>query len=295
MNDNVISFDNFDSEQQIGAHQAGLVRVVLEGQTDVILFRRFWFSKLLDTFDFVEASHVAGGAGCTAVRAAVAKSRDVDGVPAVGIMDRDNLFREGRWELLFAVDDAHFASEVYTADVYVTSLWEVEAYLLQPDLLAHWVAGSYREPPGPEAECERALTRALGECEVLLAAASFFAAVHATGEACKAAYFRGESLERVETRCADKFMSASEDYKKVALCVKDLVAGVLAKQAGSEADRLLFLLRYVDTKRLLIRLFHTLHVRDDTHWTLATLMHNGGRRPAELERFLTDVATRVVA
>jgi hypothetical protein len=295
MSDNVESFESFGSDQQIAAHQAGLVRVVLEGQSDVGLFSRCWFGSMRETFEFIEAGHLVAGSGCTAVRAAVAHSLNTDGVPAVGIVDRDSLFRERRWDLLFGVDDVKFAADVQTTDVYVASLWEVEAYMLDPDLFSDWVYGSHRAPPGPPAECAAALGRALSECEFLLDVASFFAAAHAEGLSYGDSHFRGQPLAAVKATCAAKLTTLSAPSQSVAAQVDALVAEVRNSQPASEAERLTFYLRYVDTKRLLIRLFHALNVHDHSQWVLPPMQSRSNRRPAELELLLKAVETRYAA
>lgn len=286
---NVESFDNFDSDLQIAAHQAGLVRVVLEGKSDVDLFTQFWFGAMRETFDFVDAGHLVAGTGCTAVRVAVDHSVNVDGVPAVGIVDRDSLFRDRRWDLLFGVDEAKFAADAQVGSIYVASLWEVEAYMLEPDLLPKWVSGSHRIPPGPQAECEAALARTLSECEFLLQVASFFAAAHAEGVSLSDSYFRGESLEKAKVTCAEALAKFSVHSQTVAVQVEALVAEVRNRRPASEAEQLRFLLRYVDTKRLMIRLFNALKVHDGSHWTIPHMQALSNRRPAELEAFLKTI------
>jgi hypothetical protein len=286
---NVESFDGFDSDLQIAAHQAGLVRVVLEGKSDVDLFTQFWFGSMRETFDFVEASHVIAGSGCAAVRVAVNHSVNVDHVPAVGIVDRDSLFRERRWDLLFCVDETKFAADLQAGEVYVASLWEVEAYMLEPELLSKWVSGSHRTPPGPQAECETALVRTLSECEFLLEIASFFAAAHAEGMSLGDSYFRGQSLAAAKTTCAETLAKLSAPSQAVAAQVEALVAEVRNRRPAGEAEQLRFLLRYVDTKRLMIRLFHALKVHDGSHWTIPHMQALSNQRPPELEAFLKTV------
>lgn len=292
MSNNVASFQSFDSDWQIAAHQAGLVRIVLEGPSDVDLFSRFWFCTMRESFEFIDASHLTTGAGCTAVRAAVTRSLDVDKVPAVGIVDRDSLFREARWDLLFSVNDAQFATDVQTPEVYVTSLWEVEAYMLEPNLLADWVFASHKKPPGSAVDCAAALGRALTECELLLDAASFFAAAHVAGVPCSNSHFRSESSAKVKEACENKIAALSAENQAVAMRVNELIAEVRKNQPTGDAERMIFFLRYIDTKRLLIRLFHALNLKDDTHWMLPTIQLAGNRRPAELERLLKTVIDR---
>lgn len=295
MSANVESFDSFDSDLQIAAHQAGLVRVILEGKSDVDLFEQYWFSSMRETFDFLEAGRLVNASGCTAVRAAVHHSLNVDHVPAVGIIDRDSLFREKRWDLLFEVDEAKFSADLQAAEVYVASLWEIEAYMLEPDLLAKWVSGSHRSPPGPQAECDNALARTISECEFLLEIASFFAAAHVEGMSINESYFRGVSLEAAKATCAQKLATLSAESQSIAAQVNALVTTVRNHRPTGDVEQLRFMLRYVDTKRLIIRLFHSLKVHDGSHWTIPHMQALSNRRPAEFEAFLNAVEGRYLA
>lgn len=286
MIDNVVSFELFDSDQQIAAHQAGLPRVVLEGVTDVTLFSRFWFPQWQERVEFIEASRVAAGAGCTGVADAVAHSRE-EGIPAVGIVDRDTLFRAKDWSRLFSIDPSLISPGPLVTNVYVTSLWEVEAYLLEPDLLADWVAVAHRSPPGSPADCERALPRAIDACEALLAAAGYFAILHSDGKPAPQGLFCDQSLTRVSEVCNEKILGTGPELQAVAEEVRALVTVVRENLPVDQQERFRLLLRYVDTKRLLNRLIHALRVREDAHWILAGFMLKGGRRPMELERLLS--------
>ncbi|WP_155674779.1 hypothetical protein [Burkholderia stagnalis] len=292
MSNNVASFDSFESDLQIAAHQAGLIRVILEGQTDVELFSRYWFSSMRDTFEFIDASKLGVGAGCTAVRAAVKKSNEVDSIPAVGILDRDCLFREEAWELLFCIDEAHFYASTRTPNLYVMSLWEVEAYLLDPGLFPHWIFSSHRRPPGTAAEGEAALARVLRECELLLDTNPFFAASHAVGVAHRNSYFRGQPIAKIKATCEQSIAELCENGRIVAKRVQELIEQIRGKLPNEDGTRLTYLLRYVDTKRLLIRLFEALRVKDDTHWMLPPLQLAASRRPEELEKILKEVGEK---
>ena len=199
---NVASFEEYESVQQIAAHQAGLVRVVLEGDTDVKLFKRFWFGNRHDVFDFVEAKALVVGAGCTAVAAAVSQSI-AEGVPAIGIVDRDTLFRNKEWTLLFDANATALNQEWSTTGVYTASLWEVEAYLIQPDLLADWVGAVYKAPPAPTEKCALAVQQIIEGCKFILAAAHYFAALHVEGIAAqKPGTFSDQTLASLNAACA---------------------------------------------------------------------------------------------
>jgi hypothetical protein len=292
---NVTSFEEFESVQQIAAHQAGLVRVVLEGDTDVKLFKRFWFANRHDVFDFIEAKSLVAGAGCTAVAAAVAQSV-AEGVPAIGIVDRDTLFRNKQWALLFDSNPAALNQQWSTAGIYTASLWEVEAYLIEPDLLADWVGAVYRAPPAPAEKCIAAVRQTIEGCKFVLSAAHYFAALHEEGRpAPKPGAFSNQTLANLNATCAAAIAAAGGTGKATAVSVAAQIANLLATLPEAEADQLRFLLRYADTKRLLARLGYSLDIRPDSHWTLATFMLREGRVPKELSDILDEAETRLAA
>lgn len=291
MSENIATFDSFETDTQIAAHQAGLVRIILEGESDVSLFRRFWFSDRQDVFEFVEASTVAAASGCTGVAEGVASSLH-QGIPAVGIVDRDTLFRQKDWDLLFSLDVAALNPSTAVADIYVTSRWEVEAYLLEAGSVPAWVSAAHKHPPAPEHLCERALTRILDACEALLSAAHYFAAEHASGNPVAPAMFCNQKLAQIQAVCSSRIASSETPIREVAEQVQLLVNSVIAGKPADESERLSFFLRYVDTKRLVKRLAHVLNIREDSIWILAALMLSNGQRPPELDRLLSQVETR---
>lgn len=288
MSENIASFDDFDTDVQIAAHQTGLVRIVLEGDTDVILFRRYWFSHRQDVFEFIDAGSIAGAAGCTGVASGVAAFR-AQGIPAFGILDRDTHFRQKNWDQLFHLDAASLNPDPIGTHLYVASRWEVEAYLLEADQrLSDWVSAQHRQPPGPEQLCRRALEIVLQTCDSLLSAAAYFASKHEQGEAVKPGAFCDRSDAQIEELCRAHLEVCNADAQAVAAKVATLIAAVRAQQPPNEGDRLPFLLQYVDTKRLFKRLVHTLEVQENP-WFLATLMMRDQRRPRELDQFLSQV------
>ncbi|MRX08136.1 hypothetical protein GJ697_09855 [Pseudoduganella sp. FT25W] len=292
---NIATFEDFDSVEQIAAHQAGLVRVILEGDTDVELFERYWFIGRRDVFDFVEAKTLGAGAGCTAVATAVASSI-ADGVPAIGIVDRDTLFRNKQWALLFDTNSTALNQGWNGSGVYTASLWEVEAYLIEPDLLSDWVGASYKTPPAPQDKCDAALQRTIDSCKFMLSATHYFAALHEEGTAAPSVKaFWDQSIDKLNAVCAAGIGGTGAAGHATAAAVSAHIASVLADLPGAEADQLRFLLRYVDTKRLLSRLGHSLAVQPDSHWTLATFMKREGRRPLELDAILNDAEAALAA
>jgi len=294
MSENIASFADFNSDVQIAAHQTGLVRIVLEGETDRILFCRYWFSHRQDVFEFVDAASVSGAAGCTGVLNGVTTSR-AQGIPAFGIVDRDTHFRQKNWEQLFALDTASFNPDPIGTFIYIASRWEVEAYLLEADQrLSDWVSAQHRKPPGPENLCQRAVEIVLQACDSLLSAAAYFAGKHEQGEAVNAGAFCDLNDAQIEKICNTHLAACSENAKSVAAKVANLIAEVRAQLPSNDVDRLAFLLRYIDTKRLFKRLVHKLEVQENI-WFLATIMMRERRPPHELDTFLSRVEAHFVS
>lgn len=280
---NVVPFDELENEREIEAYQIGLPRIVLEGKDDLRLFKTYWFSHLTDSFDFVKAEDIADGGGCSAVREAVARSR-LNNIPAFGFSDRDHLFKTQNWNLLFSVDDDEF--RVGTSDVhfYTTLRWEIEAYLLEPDLLPAWLR-SHRRPPASDAHCATALAQAVDECEHLLRASQFFATAHVVGVEVKLEYFSDKEAQQL-VEASNIALGRLQGSTDVAVGVGTLVEEVLRLAPHELSARLRWLLRYVDTKRLLIRLARRFAAEREIRWPLAELMRFGNLRPVELERRL---------
>lgn len=289
--DNVVSFDEFENELQITSQQSEIPRIVIEGGDDVAMFRR-WFFDLLDRMEFVQAANLGVGSGCTAVGEAVDQLL-ASGVPAFGLTDRDRLFREANWPMLFAVDDAAFAAGTEEEHLAVNSLWEIEAYLLDPALIPGWVRGDHRHAPASDADCNAAVASAADECEALLRAQPWLATAHVCGEGIADGKYCGDAVHVFAARWADELRNL-EDPDGTAAAVDQHVADVLQNAPASPPDRLRWLLRYVDTKRLMMRLSHRLSLVAARHkWVLVELMAAHGLRPRELQERLVAVSLRL--
>lgn len=292
MPDNIVAFDEFEDELEISAHQIALPRVVLEGGEDVVLFKRYWFFDFLDRFEFVQANDMGVGAGTSAVGNAVAASQ-AEGIPAYGLCDRDRLFKEANWPMMFAVDDAAFDAATIDANTATNRRWEIEAYLLEPDIIPGWVRSHHRQAPASEVECASAVSRVVEECESLLAAQPYLATAHRCGVGVPdGQYCDRQHYEFVAACGAD--LGGLNDQHGTQAVIEGHVAQVLGAAPAALADRLRWLLRYVDTKRLILRLKHRLSIGKGRHkWILAEFMEQRGMRPAELEQRLVAVSLQL--
>lgn len=290
MADNVVSFETFDNELQISTTQSEMPQIVLEGGEDVVLFKR-WFFDHLDRFEFVQAANLGVGAGCTAVREAVSRLLE-RGVQAYGLQDRDRLFREQEWAILFSVDDAEFAGATEEDNSAVNSLWEIEAYVIVPELIPSWVRSHHRNPPASQAECDAAIPKIVEECEHLLRAQCWLATAHRCGVRVPDGKYCDRTPAQFTTHCAAE-LAGFVDPDDTAAEIQAHVDAVLAHAPAAPAERLRWFLRYVDTKRLMLRLSHRLRLGSAAHkWVLLEFMSLRGLRPVELEERLDAVSKK---
>ncbi|RUW82869.1 MAG: hypothetical protein E5V66_15645 [Mesorhizobium sp.] len=290
---NVASFDEFDTDLEIDAHSRGLPRIILEGATDVWLFRDIWFTNYLAKFEFVPASRLADGDGCTAVPAAVQKSWEEE-IPAFGILDRDVYFRRKVWDALYEPEEMRFRTFEADGNLFVSELWEIEAHLILPELLTPWVIGCSRDPIRFGHLAGDALQRALAQCDILFEAAPYLAAMHSDGRAATGSF--GElPLEEVREICASRLLDLSAEANEQARLVANFVVHVRAGAPDEPAARLRYYLKFIDTKRLLDRLRNALRLttHHNSHQMLAGFMRQGATEPEELKRHLTHLIERV--
>ena len=289
---NVVSFSEFENERDIEAYQSGLPRIVLEGVDDLRLFRTYWFPHLIDRFQFIEANEIVGGGGCTAVIAAVEASKQ-DNIPAFGFVDRDRLFRVKEWATLFDVDASAFTTAASNNDFYTTLRWEVEAYLLEPDLLSAWLR-SFCQPPARPEQSASAVARAVYECEQLLKAHRYFATAHHCGVPVGDEHFLDRPISQLLSACDEALRRLNHDGT-VAAAVDSYVDIIMKAAPADPGPRLVWLLQYVDTKRLLVRLTTRWRGNGDIRWFLAECMHQSNTRPQEIERKLLEVYDTLAA
>lgn len=120
-----------------------------------------------------------------------------------------------------------------------------------------------------------------------------FATAHRCGEGIPDGKYSGDAGHVFAARWTEELGNLA-DAHGTAAAVAAQVADVLRAAPPSPPDRLRWLLRYVDTKRLMMRLGHRLSLVQARHkWVLAEFMAARGMRPRELEDRLLAVSLRL--
>jgi hypothetical protein len=128
------SFKQLQENENIDNAYTNKVVVYLESEEDLQIIKERWFFDEGKEMEFKSVDSGQGG-GCIQVISRVKTERD-KGITAFGIVDRDALMREEKWDLWWEIDDQQFKQAKPFGDyILVLRRWELENYLLSPEEL----------------------------------------------------------------------------------------------------------------------------------------------------------------
>lgn len=147
--------------------------VYLESEEDCLIINNRWFFDEGEIIDFRSVDEGKGGGANKVIKKV--KQDKADGHIVFGIVDRDVLMREGCWDLWWEKDDNIFnQARPFGESIRVLKRWELENYLLVPDILEEVMAdrdGRARKLPN---EVNIFLNDLAGEIKVLSAASILY-------------------------------------------------------------------------------------------------------------------------
>lgn len=142
------SFNDVVSAEQVERLYIGKRVIYLESEEDVQVFRERWFFDVGAVVDFAPAT-TGGSGGCGNVRNQVTADREAR-INAWGIVDRDALAAPDTWDVFFECDDAAFlANQQLGPYIFALRYWEMENYLLHPEVLEGYLADIEGRTPRP--------------------------------------------------------------------------------------------------------------------------------------------------
>lgn len=273
------------SSKELVSEYEGKTAVYLEGESDVALFQNHWFMDRLNKLKFVEPE----GIGCNAVVQEVAQYRKTTGLPAFGIIDRDKLVADQKWELVWETDDAAFsAAKPYGEHIRVTRCWELESYLVHAEAAEEHISAcnkgrACRPPETVEAEFLR-------HAEALIPHAAMDSArrFHGKGELGDHATKKYVDRNEVEAWLASDF-PADKDGADIWETYSEYLPKVEAFGSGATpSEKLQGLLRRVNGKAMIYWLKHQHGLKDDPTFIFAKAITRLGCIPAELTGYVEE-------
>lgn len=273
--------NSINSTSSVLARQKSKPIIYVEGQSDKSIYENFWFVELLGKVSF---SITPNTQGCSAVVKTVASDRS-KGIVAFGIVDRDKLMTDGNWNLLRQTDDSLFDSSWPYPEVKITRRWELESYLIEPEVLEAYLA------PAQGGRLPRSMSvveaELLAHADALVPFAALNQALHLHNiPAPKDGYTLLDSRTEVQIRIPkEKLVShpqISGDYHSNL----PLVDAFVSSTAITPRQRLQGLLRTVNGKAMLDRVKRAAQLKDDITYLIAKEMKQLKRVPAEIDSFV---------
>ena len=274
------------SPEVVSAYR-GKTTVFLEGETDVRLFQNFWFNDQLDKLEFREPD---GGLGCVGVLQSVTRNRQ-QGIQAFGIVDRDKLQADNKWDLVWETDDEKFEkARPYGPHVRVTRYWEIENYLVHPAALEEHLRCTNGRAPKPESEADDDF---LKHAQALIPHAAYCAALRAEGKK----EWGDSSTSRFNCRTAvenelgqlnEKGTIAPEVWRNYQSNLPKVEA--FSNTTATSAQHLAGLLRRVNGKAFMHRIKTENEVNHDITFHLAAAIRTRNAIPAELRDLMDTLA-----
>lgn len=265
------------------------VRIYVESSEDRDVLEK-WFPDDLGEITFLSADHgSAGGGGCQAVCREVTNNTQ-SGVSAFGVVDRDKLFTDKNWGLLWETDDRKFRSaQPYGAEIHVLLRWELENYLLEPKALHRVLADAKHGQPAPiEAEIEQEL---LDHCDALAPIMAASALLHAQGidspgDGYKADCEKQTIKQHLDQEYLPAKFAALSNWQELLMSNQAYVTN-FDRPAASASDRLSARLRITDGKRLIERVKAKHCIKTELRGFLSRAIKELGLIPSELSDFIS--------
>ncbi len=267
------------------------VRVYVESSEDRDVLEK-WFPDDLGKIIFLSADHGnAGGGGCQAVCKEISNSKQAD-IQAAGIVDRDKLFTDKNWDLLWEIDDQIFrVAQPYGAEIHVLLRWELENYLLEPAALQRVLSDAKHGKPSPIlSQIENDL---LQHCDTLVPVIAASALLHlqgheSLGDGYGSKWTRLEIEKDLTTQCLSKRMASLPDWQNALQLNQEHVSNFDVPTASTH-ERLSAFLRIVDGKRLIERIKAQHGVQIELRGFLSRSIKDLNMVPLELADFVATL------
>lgn len=280
------SFNKIESSDQIELRNIAKRFIYLESKEDVLVFGERWFPDRGEQVEFHPAS-VGGNGGGNDVIARVKADRSV-GIEAWGVVDRDILAARRDWDAFFDADDASFAArKVFGEYVLVLRCWEMECYLLHPEVLEMHLADAQGRSPRPTPKLIEELFE-LVCCKLPILAANIMLNSYGKKELSRS-FGKNQDCIKLLNVIEQQIEKDGIAPDLLEDCLERIVNFGTGHSPYSEAHWL-GLLRILDGKLLVEWIKDRFDLKDECRFALATRTKNLGKVDDMLEKRISDLA-----
>ncbi len=277
------SFKKIPDSKTIDAKYIQKVIVYLESEEDFQIFKERWFHDEGERVEF-RSSDTGRGGGCAEVVRQVKSDRQ-NGIPAFGIVDRDAVMREGRWDVFWETDDRKYKNAMPLGHhIRPLCRWEIENYLLDPDELESILADEGKDFPRSKRPVELMIKELIGHCNTLIPVMALDILFHENGTSSLKIGFGSNCHNRnqVEQELSEK-ISDPDKFKDY----KTRIEGFAEKHPSDSMEYLDRLNRMIDGKRIFHRIEHQNRLKD-RRFTLARRIKEKDKIEAEVTEIIND-------
>jgi len=172
------SFKTMEDTGLVRSKHSGRAIVYLESNDDYQIFFERWFYDEGEYLEF-KSSDTGFGGGCSKVIKDVESDREND-IPAFGIVDRDSLLQQLKWDDLWETDDLKFRkSRPFGNYIRPLCRWEIENYLFDIDEITDMLSDFGQEGLKDKSSVIRELS---GHCDALIPIMAYNIFLHSIGK-----------------------------------------------------------------------------------------------------------------
>ncbi len=273
-----------DDRKTIDAKYIQKVIIYLESQDDFQIFKERWFYDEGEWLEFRSSDEGRGG-GCAEVIRQVKSDRQ-NGIPAFGIVDRDAVMRESKWDVFWEINDQKYQKSLPFGH-YIRPLcrWEIENYLLDPDELESILADEGKGFPRAKRPAKLVIEELVGHCNTLIPVMALNILFHENGtKSLDMGFGLTECLNsnEMEQKLSGKIPD-SDKFKNYATRIE-----AFAENHPSDSREYLDRLnRMIDGKRIFKRIEHQNGLKD-RRFVLATRIKEKDKIEAEITKIIND-------
>ena len=280
------SFKDIGDSHTVNSKYSGRIIIYLESKEDYQIFAKRWFHDQGEHLEF-RSSDTGDGGGCTNVVRNVENDR-VHHIISFGIVDRDALMQQKKWDAFWETDDATYKNMLPLGQhVRPLCRWEIENYLLDLEEIEILLADLGKESPRSTRQNPVVAQELLEHCHVLVPIMACNIIRHQNGLAALPIKYGQEESDRQAIEA-----NILKNIEK--LGVADNYVETLSKidsfnRNGTSEEQLFYRFnRLIDGKRLFERLKVQNGLGEDYRFLLARKIKEKNKIDIELTDMIED-------
>jgi len=278
------SFKEIGDSQIVSSKYSGRVIIYLESKEDYQIFAERWFHDEGEWLEF-RSSDLGDGGGCNNVISNVKNDR-THHIPSFGIVDRDSLMRQGKWEVFWEKNDsAYKAMRPFGDHVLPLCRWELENYLLDIDEIESLIADLGKEAPKATRKRSEIAQELCDHCNALTPIMAYNILCHQNGLAALPIKYKYEELER--KRIEEDILQRIEHLEEKGKNFTNVLSKIEDFNSNGESSDQKFYKynRMIDGKRIFARIERQNRLKQDYRFFLARRIKENGN----IDKELTDL------